>query len=139
MAVTAALGKWHWLAMGCACCAVAGVAAAGVLTTDVQVKVRLVSSSGTCGTVASAPTVQVTCQPSGSQSGEGQSAEAPLPRGPLLPDPGEVPYQRAGAVQVAAIGVAKEPLEVYSVGTKITSWRIVQLDNARYLELTIAW
>jgi hypothetical protein len=32
------------------------------------------------------------------------------------------------------LGVAKERLPV-----KISSWRIVQLDNARYLELTIAW
>ena len=28
-------------------------------------------------------------------------------------------------------------MPVYSDGTKISSWRVVQLDNARYLELTI--
>ena len=46
-----------------------------------------------------------------------------------------VPMQLAGM----AYGVAGEPVPLYSDGTQITTWRIVQLDNAKYVELTIAW
>ncbi len=108
----------------------AGVAGPSA-SSSVAVKVKLVTSSGTCGTVASQPAVQVACQPAG---------------GPLLPVAGQVPYQRATSVPTAGLldaamvsAVATEPLPVYSDGTKIASWRVVQLDNARYLELTIAW
>jgi hypothetical protein len=57
--------------------------------------------------------------------------------GPLLPEPGYVSYQQIGPIQVP--GVAIQPLPLYSDAVKITSWRIVKLDNAEYLELTIAW
>ena len=40
---------------------------------------------------------------------------------------------------VIPAAVAGEPLPIYGSGVKITSWRIVQLDNAKYVELTIAW
>lgn len=97
-------------------------AAGGPLSTNVTVKVKLRSSSGACGAVATTPAVQVACQ---------------RPGGPLLPGAGTVPYRRVG--MIAGHGVASEPLPVYSDGTKITSWRVVTLDNARYVELTIAW
>jgi hypothetical protein len=111
---------------------VAGAAMAGPrASTGVVVKVKLVTSSGACAAVASQPAVQVACKPAG---------------GPLLPRAGEVPYRRAtsvpagGLLDAAVAGdVAAERLPVYSDGTKIASWRVVQLDNARYLELTIAW
>jgi hypothetical protein len=124
------LAGHRWIVACCAAFAVASVAVAGSLTTDLQVHVtvKLLTSSGVCGAVTTAPAgeaaVQVACQPRG---------------GPLLPDAGQVPYQRAGTAQAPGVGVAKEPLALYSDGTKITSWRVVQLDNARYLELTIAW
>lgn len=102
--------------------ALALAAAGGPLSTNVTVKVKLLSSSGACGAVATTPAVQVACQRA---------------RGPLLPGPGAVPYQRVG--MIADHAVASEPLPVYSDGTKITSWRVVTLDNARYVELTIAW
>lgn len=108
----------------CTVLAMAGAAAAGSLSADVQVTVKLVSGSGACGAVATEPVVQVACV---------------QPGGPLLPEPGAVPYQRAGLVQALRVGAAQEPLPVYSDGTKISSWRVVQLDNARYIELTIAW
>lgn len=114
-----------WFCLATLACA---GAAANSLSADVQVRVKLVTSSGVCGAAATDPAgdlaVQVSCHP---------------PRGPLLPDPGDVPYKRVGTVDAAGVGVATEPLSLYSAGTKITSWRIVQLDNARYLELTIAW
>ncbi|MBK6005277.1 hypothetical protein JJB11_04160 [Ramlibacter ginsenosidimutans] len=104
--------------------AVAGAAAANSLSADVQVKVNLVTSSGACGATAGDPAVQVTCQ---------------LRGGPLVPAAGAVPYQRVSSDSLGSLGVAKERLPVYSFGTNISSWRIVQLDNDRYLELTIAW
>ena len=110
----------------------AGAALAGQhASTAVVVKVKLATSSGACAAVASQPVVQVACTPAG---------------GPLLPLAGEVPYRRAASVPTAGLldaasvaDGATEPLAVYSEGTKIASWRVVQLDNARYLELTIAW
>jgi hypothetical protein len=108
--------------LACVAMLAAGAAAAGPLSTDVTVKVKLVSSSGACGAVASEPAVSIACQ---------------RPKGPLLPEAGAVPYQRVGTI--SARGVVAEPLLVYSDGTKITSWRVVTLDNAHYVELTIAW
>ena len=109
---------------------VAGAAAAGPVSTNVTVKVKYVTSSGVCGAFATQPAVQVACTHGG----------------PLLPVPGQIPYQRATSVPSAALldvavlpQGALESLPVYSDGTKISSWRVVQLDNARYLELTIAW
>ena len=99
-------------------------------STPVLVKVQLATSSGACAAIASQPAVQVACTPAG---------------GPLLPLAGEVPWRRAASLATAGLPVAAvvadaaEPLPVYSDGTKIASWRVVQLDNARYLELTIAW
>jgi hypothetical protein len=46
-----------------------------------------------------------------------------------------IPAQLVGM----AYGVAGGPVPLYSDGTQITTWRIVQLDNAKYVELTIAW
>lgn len=117
----------------------AGAVVAGQLSADVIVKVRLVRSSGACGVVA-APALHVACeQPPGARPPQPLPPKAPasLPGGPLLPDAGAVPYQRVGTIQAA--GVALQPLPLYSDGTKITSWRVVTLDNARYVELTIAW
>lgn len=107
-----------------------GAAAAGPVSTSVTVKVKYVTSSGACAAFASQPAVQVACTQGG----------------PLLPVVGRVPYERATSVPSAALldaavlpQAASESLPVYSDGTKISSWRVVQLDNARYLELTIAW
>ena len=110
----------------------AGAALAGPhASTAVLVMAKLATSSGACAAVASQPAVQVACTPAG---------------GPLLPLAGEVPYRRAASLPTAGLlaaelagDVVAEPLPVYSDGTKIASWRVVQLDNARYLELTIAW
>lgn len=98
-----------------------GAVLAGQLATNVAVKVRLISSSGACGAASSAR-VEVSCQ---------------RPGGPLLPDAGEVPYRRVGMIW--SEGVVAEPLPIYSDGTKVTSWRVVTLDNGQYVELTIAW
>lgn len=103
-------------------------AAAGQLGVDVTVRARLVTSSGACEATAAAPAVGVTCQ---------QQLPAPGPGGPLLPHAGDVPYQRVGTIE--GLGVVAQPLPVYSDGTKIASWRVVTFDNARYVELTIAW
>lgn len=99
--------------------AVAGVAAANSLSADVQVKVNLVTSSGVCGAIAADPGVQVSCHPPG-----------PAP----VTVAGSVPYPGTLVAGDAGPGVAKERLPA-----NISSWRIVQLDNASYLELTIAW
>lgn len=98
------------------------VATGNPISVAVAVKVRLLPSSGACGAVTEGPGVEVSCV---------------RPGGPLLPDAGVVPYRRVGTIQV--LDVAPEPLALYSDGTKITSWRVVTLDNARYVELTIAW
>lgn len=92
------------------------------LSTGVTVSVTLVPSSGACEAVATVPGVEVSCLG---------------PRGPLVPQPGDVAFQRVGTIPVN--DVVQEPLPLYSDGTKITSWRVVTLDNARYVELTIAW
>jgi hypothetical protein len=130
------MARWACATTAFALLAATGAAVAGSLTANVQVKVKLVSSSGVCGAIAAEPAVEVSCQPPGPA---GEPAASVPPGGPLLPDAGQVPYQRVGVAGIGSFGVAKEPLPVYSVGTKITSWRIVQLDNSRYLELTIAW
>ena len=129
--------------VGVAALLAAGMVVAGQLSVGMTVKVRLVSSSGACGATATPPAVQVGCQPPkghAPQAAPTPAAEGPAlqdARGPLLPDAGAVPYQRVGTIR--APGVALQPLPVYSDGTKITSWRVVTLDNARYVELTIAW
>ncbi len=110
------------LLAGAMLASVALVATGNPLSVPVTVKVRLLPSSGACGAVAAAPRVEVSCV---------------RPGGPLLPDAGVVPYRRVGTIR--AFDVAADPLPVYSDGTKITSWRVVTLDNARYVELTIAW
>ena len=108
--------------LACAAMLAAGAVLAGQMSAEVGVRVRLVSSSGVCGAVANKPKVEVACEGA---------------RGPLLPEPGSVPYRRVGTIRVE--GVVAEPLPVHTDGTKITSWRVVALDNARYVELTIAW
>jgi hypothetical protein len=95
---------------------------AGSLSMGVIVSVTVAPSSGACEAVATAPGVEVSCLG---------------PRGALLPPPGDVAFQRVGTIPLN--GVVQEPLPLYSDGTKITSWRVVTLDNARYVELTIAW
>ena len=112
--------------LACAALLVSGAAIAGgqQLSADVTVKVRLLRGSGACGAVAASPRLEVSCQ-------------LPFPKGPLLPEAGAVPYRRVGLIR--AHGVVAEPLPVYSDGTSIASWRVVTLDNARYVELTIAW
>jgi hypothetical protein len=88
----------------------------------VQVSVKLASSSGICGVRTGTPSVGVHC-------GNGEHT--------VLMAPGASAYQRVGTIP--AFGVVTEPLPVYSDGVKITSWRIVKLDNADYVELTVAW
>ncbi|RYF15886.1 MAG: hypothetical protein EOO30_12980 [Comamonadaceae bacterium] len=124
----------------------AGTVVAGQLSAGVTVKVKLVASSGACGAMSTPPAVHVGCQPPGTPRPPHATplpppangpAGKPTEGGPLLPDAGAVPYQRVGTIRET--GVAPQPLPVYSDGTKITSWRVVTLDNARYVELTIAW
>ncbi|MDB5900698.1 MAG: hypothetical protein JWP22_3869 [Ramlibacter sp.] len=95
---------------------------AGQFTANVTVSVKLASSSGVCGVRTNSPAVGVSC---------GTGAHR------LIAAPGTSYFQRVGAIP--AFGVAVEPLPVYSDGAKITSWRIVQLDNKDYVELTVAW
>lgn len=122
--------------LACATALAVGAVAAGQLSAGLTVKVKLVRSSGACG-AAGGPAVHVRCgRPPAAQPGRPGSPPV-VPGGPLLPDAGQVPYQRVGTIDAG--GVATQPLPLYSDGTKITSWRVVTLDNARYVELTIAW
>jgi hypothetical protein len=122
-------------ALFAAALAATGMASAGPLSANVTVRVKLATSSGFCGAIAAAPGVEVSCvRPAAPAQ---PAILAPLTGGPLLPDPGAVPYQRVGTIAMGPI--AEDLLPVYSDGTKITSWRVVTLDNARYVELTIAW
>ena len=115
-------GRWMRRLAGAGVLAAAGVAPAGTLGTGVTVSVRFVPSSGVCEVAPAELGVEVACNP---------------PGGPLLPAPGDVAYRRVGTIPAGP--VVPEPLPVYSDGTKITSWRVVTLDNSRYVELTIAW
>jgi hypothetical protein len=99
-------------------------AQAGPHSLAVAVRVTLVSTSGVCGVLTGTPAVGVTCAQGAHMLIGGGAAATGL----LL--------QQVGIIQG---GVVAEPLQLYSDGTKITSWRIVQLDNADYVELTIAW
>lgn len=130
--------------LACAALVAAGPVRAGPVSAEVRVKVKFVSSSGACGARTTPPAVTVGChpphRPTPAKPPQAPVADAPqIPdaRGPLLPDAGAVPYERVGTIH--AMGVAPQPLPLYSDGTKITSWRVVTLDNARYVELTIAW
>lgn len=120
----------------------AGAVLAGQLSADVRLHVNFVTSSGACEAVAN-EAVAVSCQPPQVQPPpevDGPPSQEVLPPGgPLLPDAGAVPFQRAGTIRAPGIGAATVALPLYSDGTKITSWRVVHLDNARYIELTIAW
>lgn len=100
----------------------AAAAAAGSLSADVLVRVRLLTSSGACAAFAGDPGLEVACRQAG---------------GPWLPDAGDVTFRRVGTIPSGP--VVPEPLPLYTDGTKITSWRVVTLDNRRYVELTIAW
>jgi hypothetical protein len=100
-------------------------AQAGPHSVAVTVKVTMVSTSGVCGVLTGTPAVGVTCG-HGAQTLIGGGAGA---AGVLL--------QQVGMIQ--GVGIVAEPLQLYSDGTKISSWRIVKLDNADYVELTIAW
>lgn len=130
------------LKLACAALLAAGAVLAGQLSADVRLQVNFVTSSGVCEAVAN-EAVAVSCQPPESPSAPQVDDERPQgllpPGGPLLPDAGAVPFQRAGTIRAPGIGAATEAVPLYSDGTKITSWRVVQLDNARYIELTIAW
>jgi len=114
--------------VACAALLAAGAGLAGQhASTTVAVKVKLVTSSGVCAAVANRPVVQVSCTVGG---------------GPLLPIPGEVPYRLATSLPTTGLlDLAMGPglVPVSSDGTRISSWRVVQLNDARYLELTIAW
>jgi hypothetical protein len=110
------------------CAALSGVLVAGLTdadagpsSIDVTVKVEIASSSGICG-VRSGTVAGITC-------------------GPMawtwVGTPGAASSQWIGTVP--ASGVVREPLPLYGDGTKFTSWRIVQLNNADYVELTIVW
>lgn len=102
----------------------AGVVAGQQLSPGVEMRVNLVTSSGVCEVVTTDTAPQAHCAQFG---------------GPLLPETGAVPYQRAGTSRVAGIGAATQPPAAHGDGTKVTSWRVVELDNGRYIELTIAW
>jgi hypothetical protein len=101
-----------------------GPAQAGPNTIAVSVKVTMVSASGVCGVLTDTPTVGITCGHGAHTLIGGAGATGIL-------------LQQIGIIQAA--GIVAEPLQLYSDGTKITSWRIVKLDNADYVELTIAW
>ena len=103
---------------------VAGAAAAqaGQLSANVAVTVRFLSSSGACGALGQGTQVNVACTPAG---------------GVLLPQPGAFAYQRVGTIH--SPGFVAQPLPVFSDGVRIASWRVVHLDSAEYLELTVAW
>jgi hypothetical protein len=92
-------------------------ASASTVVVDVTVKVNLVTSSGPCSGVTGAGVVGVTC-PRG-----GALASGDMFRG--LP--------------IGYVPVTDSPAGVYSDGVKVSSWRIVKLDNADYVELTITW
>ena len=98
-------------------------AQAGPHSVAATIRVTTVSASGVCGVLTGTPAVGVTC---------GQGAHT------LIGGAGAagILLQQIGIIQG---GVVAEPLQLYSDGTKITSWRIVKLDNADYVELTIAW
>jgi hypothetical protein len=95
---------------------------AGPLATNVAVKVEIASSSGVCGVRTGTLVAGVTCGPMAQT---------------VVGGPGSVSFQRIGIVPGS--GVAREPLPLYADSTKFTSWRIVQLNNADYVELTIVW
>ena len=100
-------------------------AQAGPHSLAATIKVSLVSSSGVCGVLTGTPAVGVTC---------GHGAQTLIGGG--LGAAGLLMLQ-VGTIQGS--GFVSEPLQLYSDGTKISSWRIVKLDNADYVELTIAW
>jgi type IV secretory pathway protease TraF len=114
-------------AMACAALAVFGTAGltradAATFTTNVTVTVELTSSSGICGVRTGKVAAGVTC--------------GPLTQ-TVLGGTGAVSMQRIG--MLPARGVVTEPLPLYGDATKFTSWRIVQLNNGDYVELTIVW
>jgi hypothetical protein len=92
------------------------------ITTNVTVKVEIASSSGICGVRTGTVAPGVTCGPMGQT---------------LVGAPGAIAMQRIGTIP--GTGVVREPLPLYGDATKFTSWRIVQLNNADYVELTIVW
>jgi hypothetical protein len=112
-------------ALGAILAAMLVPAQAGPQSFTVSVKVTLVSTSGVCGVLTGTPAVGVTCG-HGAQTMIGGAGAA------------AVMLQQIGTIQGMG-GFVAEPLQLYSDGTKISSWRIVKLDNADYVELTIAW
>lgn len=56
--------------------------------------------------------------------------------GPALPEV-EPPMRRVGTLPASVTGHA--PLAVYSGGANVSSWRVVSIDNAEHVELTISW
>lgn len=98
-------------------------AQAGPQSIAVTIKVAMVSASGVCGVLTGTPAVGVTC---------GQGAYT------LIGGAGAA-WILQQQISIIQGGIVAEPLQLYSDGTKITGWRIVKLDNADYVELTIAW
>lgn len=122
--------------LGFAALVTAGAVAGQSLSADIGLQVNLVTSSGTCE--ADPALLQATCHAPTPAEPE-EERESAFPGGPLLPEAGAVPYQRAGTIRALRVGAATQPAAAQGDGTKVTSWRVVELDNGRYIELTIAW
>lgn len=56
--------------------------------------------------------------------------------GPALPH-AENPFRKVGVLPASVTG--DTPLAVYSGGANVSSWRVVSIDNAEHVELTISW
>lgn len=56
--------------------------------------------------------------------------------GPTLP-PVEHAFRKVGVLPASVTG--DTPLAVYSGGANVSSWRVVSIDNAEHVELTISW
>jgi hypothetical protein len=91
------------------------------LTTAVNVKVQMASSSGVCSLLTGTPELAVIC-------GTGKGSVVTRPGGAIM--------QRVATIPSLSVG--SEPVPLYS-DVKISSWRIVKLDNSDYVELTVAW
>lgn len=94
--------------------------------------------------VFTGPTPPFLGKPRGEESGLtglfGPAITRPEPdeefSGPALPQV-EPPFRKVGVLPASATG--DTPLAVYSGGANVSSWRVVSIDNAEHVELTISW
>lgn len=123
---------------------------AGSISQPLIVKVNLVSSSGTCTLTGGPQAVGVACGGGGAIPGMPDAPGMPPPAiqpAPVVqtpPSAGQIASFAGGSrfqpvtTFPAAVGIPG-PLTVYSGGVNISGWRVVSLDNEKYVELTIAW